>query len=110
MIPFPIRKVPGVGTRAMKQMTDLNIETLGDVKKFDTCLLENKFGKFGQRLSQLSRGIDLTPVSPKSIRKSISAEVTLSKDISDPIEVKTRILAQAQRVGRELRAKKQKMP
>ncbi len=102
---LPISKVPGVGTRAMKQMEVLNIETLGDVKKFDSRLLEHKFGKFGQRLSQLARGIDLTPVEPESIRKSISAEVTLSKDIFDSTEVKPLILAQAQRVGRQLRAK-----
>lgn len=101
---LPIGKVPGVGTRAMHQMQSLHIETLGDVKKFDLQLLNHKFGSFGQRLFQLARGIDDTPIAPERPRKSISGEVTLSRDISKPGEVKSVLLAQAHRVGNELRA------
>ena len=101
---LPISKVPGVGAKAMNQMQSLHIETLGDVKKFDHKLLTHKFGSFGQRLFQLARGIDETPIAPERPRKSISGEVTLSHDISNPGEVKSVILAQAHRVGNELRA------
>ena len=105
---LPIIKVPGVGKKALAQMQGLQIETLGDVKKFDPKLLKNKFGSFGQRLSQLAKGIDTTPIEPERPRKSISGEVTLSRDISDPREVKSLLLAQAHRVGNELRAGNQR--
>ena len=105
---LPICKVPGVGTKAMAQMHGLRIETLGDVKKFDPQLLYNKFARFGQRLFQLPRCIDPTPIEPERPRKSISGEVTLSCDISDPRDVKSVLLAQAHRVGNELRAGNQK--
>ena len=103
-----ISKVPGVGARAMVQMKNLQIDTLGDVKKFNLGLLKNKFGSFGQRLFQLAQGIDPTPIEPERPRKSISGEVTLSQDISDPGEVKSLLLAQAHRVGNELRAGRQR--
>nr|WP_320013360.1 DNA polymerase IV [uncultured Desulfobacter sp.] len=105
---LPISKVPGVGVKAMAQMQSLQIKTLGDVKKFDSKLLNNKFGSFGQRLFQLARGIDPTPIEPARSRKSISGEVTLSCDISDPRDVKSVLLAQAHRVGNELRAGNQR--
>ena len=105
---LPINKVPGVGEKAMAQMQGLQIETLGDVKKFDLNLLKNKFGSFGQRLFQLAKGIDATPIEPGRPRKSISGEVTLTRDTSDPQEVKSLLLAQAHRVGNELRAGNQR--
>jgi len=105
---LPISKVPGVGTKAMAQMQGLHVKTLGDVKRFDLSLLKNKFGSFGQRLFLLARGIDATPIEPERPRKSISGEVTLSRDISDPREVKALLLAQAHRVGRALRAGRQR--
>jgi DNA polymerase-4 len=101
---LPIGKVPGVGAKAMNQMQSLHIKTLGDVKKFDLQLLNYKFGSFGQRLFQLARGIDTTPIAPERPRKSISGEVTLSHDISTLGDVKSVLLAQAHRVGNELRA------
>jgi len=102
---LPIHRVPGVGAQAMKQMASLQIETLWDVRHFDPDLLNRKFGKMGSRLSRLCRGIDDTPIEPRSIRKSISSETTLADDISDPAGVKKILLAHAHRVGRDLRKK-----
>ncbi|NDY74061.1 DNA polymerase IV [Desulfobacter hydrogenophilus] len=105
---LPISKVPGVGAKAMAQMHRLQIETLGDVRKFDPKLLNNKFGSLGQRLFQLAQGIDTTPIEPERPRKSISGEVTLSRDISHPRDVQSVLLAQAHRVGNELRTGNQR--
>jgi len=102
---LPIGKVPGVGTQAMKRMASLRIETLGDIQKFDHNLLNQKFGKMGIRLYQLSRGIDDTPIETRSVRKSISSETTLTHDISDTVQVQKILLAHAQRGGRDVRKK-----
>lgn len=100
---LPIQKVPGVGHQAMKQMAALRIRTLGDVRKFDLPLLIRKFGKMGTRLSLLAKGMDDSPVERATVRKSISSETTLSKDISNYDDAKRIILDHAQQVGRDLR-------
>ncbi len=74
ILTLPIRKVPGVGKQAMARMTELNIQTLGDIQRFGLSLLTRKFGKFGHRLFELSRGIDNDPVRTETTRKSISNE------------------------------------
>lgn len=103
---LPIKKVPGVGARAMKQMEVLQVSTLGDIKKLDVDLLNRKFGKMGKRLLELANGIDRTTVEPTSVRKSISSETTLSKDVYHSDDIRKILLAHAHRVGRDLRAKK----
>ncbi len=102
---LPIARIPGVGPQAMSRMAELNIQTLGDVQRFDRPLLTRKFGKFGHRLYQLSRGIDNDPVQAGTPRKSISSETTLDSDISDAETAGNILLSHAGRVGRELRKK-----
>lgn len=98
-----IHKVPGVGKNAMEKMKLLGIETLGDVRRFKTQLLVKKFGKFGLRLSELSRGIDSSRVEVQEEKKSISSESTLDMDITDAESIKKELLKHAEIVGRDLR-------
>ena len=102
---LPIEKVPGVGKQAMNRMRQLNINTLGDVYRFDEALLKNHFGIFGSRLFSLSRGIDDNPVTAGHERKSISSETTLSQDIHDFKDARNILLSHSQRVGMDLRQK-----
>jgi DNA polymerase-4 len=102
---LPIHKVPGVGKRAMKQMVSLQIQTLGDVKKFSRPLLNKKFGKMGDHLLALSEGNDTGTVQAGHQRKSISSETTLPEDVSGFETVKKIILGLSQSVGRQLRKK-----
>jgi DNA polymerase-4 len=102
---LPIQKVPGVGKNAMKAMSILQIKTLGDINKYSLPILSKKFGKMGQRLIELSNGIDSSKIETNCIRKSISSETTLSKDIFDFELVKQMILDRSQTVGRDLRKK-----
>ncbi len=102
---LPVQKMPGIGKTAMNQMQTLQIKTLGDVGKYPLSLLTQKFGRMGQRLMDLSKGIDPSVVSPQSLRKSISSETTLARDIFDFETIKRMILDRSQEVGRELRKK-----
>jgi DNA polymerase-4 len=102
---LPVQKVPGIGKTAMNRMQALQIKTLGDVGKYPISILTQKFGRMGQRLMDLSKGIDPSGVSPQSLRKSISSETTLARDIFDFETIKRMILDRSQEVGRELRKK-----
>ena len=103
---LPIQKVPGIGKSAMKTMEILQIKTLGDINNYSLPILTRKFGKMGQRLLELSNGIDPSKVETNYKRKSISSETTLSKDIFDFENIKQVILDRSQNVGRDLRKKK----
>ncbi len=102
---LPIKKVLGIGQSTMKKMELLQIKTLGDVKEYPLSILTRKFGKLGHRLLALSNGIDSSRVDTNYVRKSISSETTLSKDIFEFESIKKVILDRSQSVGRDLRKK-----
>jgi DNA polymerase-4 len=100
---LPIKKVPGVGKQAQRQLKQMGIVKLGDVRKRDPASLVDRLGKFGYRLVDLAYGRDDTTVVPHSPTKSISTERTLSADTRDREELGRHLLAQSQEVGRQLR-------
>jgi len=100
---LPIRKVPGVGKVAHRQLDQIGIKTLGDVRKHSKTMLMDRLGKFGNRLIELSHGIDDSSVIPYTPAKSVSSEETLSADTTDKDILGTLILKQSETVGRQLR-------
>ena len=81
----------------------LGIRYLGDINALSLGKLEKKLGKFGRRLTELAAGVDRTPVSPDSERKSISSEITLDRDTRDSRRLSKILLQQSQIVARSLR-------
>lgn len=100
---LPVGKLPGVGQGAVKILQSLGITQTGAISKLPEAILTRKFGKFGRRLLELSRGIDPSLVVPESQPKSISSEDTLDQDTDDLKILKKYVMAQAQTVGRRLR-------
>lgn len=100
---LPIQKVPGIGKTTQKKLYLLGIKTLADIKKAPKNLISKKLGKFGNRLLDLSKGIDDSPVTPISERKSVSTESTLSQDTNEMAVLKKYLLMQSESVGRQLR-------
>ncbi len=98
-----IRKVPGVGKKSTEQLNRLGVRFLGDIKQYPKDMLTKRLGKFGHRLVELSNGIDTTPVSPESEHKSVSSEITLSKNTLDTRYLKQTLLQQSEQVSKELR-------
>jgi DNA polymerase-4 len=79
---LPVRKIPGVGKATEKILIDIGIATVGDLQRYTEPELVDRFGKWGTRLWQLSRGIDESPVVPSRKRKSWSSENTFQHDIT----------------------------
>lgn len=80
---LPVKKLHGVGKVTAKKMQRLRLFTCGDLRELSEDQLQAHFGSFGERLHQLSRGIDLRPVSTDRIRKSVSVENTFDTDLPD---------------------------
>ena len=78
---LPVRKIFGVGKVTAAKLEQLGIETCQDLRGWSLVDLHQRFGAFGRRLYDLSRGIDRRAVEPDQERKSISVETTYVTDL-----------------------------
>jgi DNA polymerase IV len=81
LVGLPVGRIPGVGQVTEARMKEVGVAKVGDLYALELSVLENHFGRYGQRLYELARGIDNNPVVPNRVSKSISAEDTFERDI-----------------------------
>src|SRR5512139_3747081 len=86
--PLPADMLWGVGPKTSARLSELGIRTIGDN---------------GRDLARHARGIDDRPVVTEHETKSISQEVTFSKDVRDDRLLEQTIREQSSEVGRQLR-------
>lgn len=79
---LPLRKVPGVGRVTEEKLKALGLITCLDLRAWPLERLITRFGKWGQRLYELCRGIDRRELTLIRERKSISVEHTFLTDLS----------------------------
>jgi len=78
---LPVSKLHGVGKKTAERLHQMSIYTCDDVKGVPLHELTERFGRFGERLYDLSRGVDNRLVSNERARKSISVEHTFEEDL-----------------------------
>jgi len=109
LAPLPVARIPGVGKVMDAKLQALGIRTCADLRARAVRELEQRFGRYGRRLSELAVGIDERPVTPDQPVQSISTEDTLAHDVMlDELEPLIRTLAaktwaasrKTQRIGR----------
>ncbi|MFK8012742.1 MAG: DNA polymerase IV [Marinicellaceae bacterium] len=83
VIDLPVKKIFGVGKVTNQKMQKMGIKTCSDLQRLTQIELHNKFGKFGDKLYKLCRGIDNRSVNVNRIRKSLSVEDTFINNILD---------------------------
>ncbi|WP_266183080.1 DNA polymerase IV [Dyella humicola] len=81
LAPLPVGRLPGVGKVMEARLTDLGIVTVGDLRLRPEHELEQRFGRWGRRLRELSLGIDDYPVQPDRPTLQVSAEDTFEHDL-----------------------------
>ena len=64
-----------------EKMAKLGIGSCGDLRLMELSELSKHFGSFGERLKELSAGIDHRRVQTERIRKSVSVENTFPQDL-----------------------------
>ena len=87
LAPLPTYELWGIGPKTASRLQDLGVETIGDLANLSENWLAARFGKSGSAISRHAKGIDLRPVINFHDAKSISNEVTFSKDICDKKEL-----------------------
>ncbi|RZA19094.1 MAG: DNA polymerase IV [Lysobacteraceae bacterium] len=94
LAPLPVGKLPGVGKVMEAKLAELGIATCTDLRGFGTDALEQRFGRWGRRLHELSRGIDERAVQAERPTLQVSAEDTFERDLPlDELEPHIRRLA-----------------
>lgn len=102
--PLPVGRIWGVGKAAQQRLAEFDIHTVFDLRQTSSAWLEERFGKIGQRLWQLSHGEDNRPVVIDSEARSISHETTFGEDIESLADLEAVTLTLAEGVCFRLRA------
>ena len=83
LAPRPVRSIWGVGAALARRLEADGIHLIADLRSHGAAALVARYGSIGQRLHELSHGIDPRRVEPDQPAKSISTETTFETDISD---------------------------
>ena len=81
LLPLPLEKIPGVGKVTLAKFHQLGMYTVEDMSQRSAEELIFHFGKYGQRLFELGKGIDKRPVKEREVAKQISVETTFDHDL-----------------------------
>ena len=99
LTPLPVGRLPGVGKVMEKRLVELGAPTIGQLRAIAPQELMRRFGRWGQRLHELSFGVDEHPVCAERQTQSISAEDTFARDLP-LVEVRPMIAPLAAKVWR----------
>ena len=97
---LPIEAFWGVGRVTARRMHELGIRSGADLRAQPLDFLVERFGKAGRLYHQFAQGIDLRPVCPTRVRKSVGCEPTFESDRVTLGEMSEELYAPSARVRR----------
>lgn len=95
---LPVERFHGVGPVTAAKMKRLGIATGADLRAQSMDFLRAHFGSSAEWYHGIARGIDDRPVNPDRVRKSSGSETTFARDLTDPAEIETELIGQADEV------------
>jgi nucleotidyltransferase/DNA polymerase involved in DNA repair len=104
LAPLPVSRLWGVGEKTAALLKDIGLQRIGQIAALERRYLVDRFGKGGEHLWELSRGMDDRPVAPEEGYKSIGHETTFEKDTEDERLLHDTLLWLAEKVAQRLRA------
>ncbi|MDP4611757.1 MAG: DNA polymerase IV, partial [Opitutales bacterium] len=104
ILPLPVRRIWGVGPKSAARLTEMGIETCGQLQALNQTELASEFGSFGLELYRLCRGIDERPVEANRVRKSLSNESTFSKNLESLEDCEEALMRQHGELMEDLRS------
>lgn len=103
--PLSVRRLPGLGRKLGQKVEDAGMRTLKDLRCASDGRLWPLFGHDTPRMRDRAAGIDERPVRPDLEEKSLSAEDTFPRDLTDPRELDGQICRLAEKACERLRNK-----
>ena len=103
---LPVNDLFMLGRSSARRLEELGIRTIGDLAKCSPAFLRKHFKKQGDYFLEASRGIDYSPVVPKSDKnKCISISRTLPYDYTKKEELEKVLFDEVESVTFDLRRK-----
>ncbi len=109
--PLPVSDLLFAGKSTVRNLSKINVNTIGDLASLDKDYLAGFLGKSGILLWEYANGIDESPVAEISHKrdiKSIGNSTTPPQDMKSVTEVRSVLLHLADKVARRLRRHKLK--
>lgn len=103
LAPLPADMLWGVGPKTAARLSELGIRTIGDLARWPEAELVRLFGENGREMARHARGQDERPIVTEHEVKSISQEVTFSRDVRDDASLEKTLAELSAEVGRRLR-------
>lgn len=101
--PLPVTRIWGVGKAFEERLKQKGIKSIKQIRTLPETLLHEWFGKHGQHVHRLARGIDPRKVVTDSQAKSISHEITYDTNLVTREDVQAQLLHLTEMVTARLR-------
>jgi DNA polymerase-4 len=105
LAPLKVERMWGVGPVTARSLHARGYRTFGDLQRAGERQLIADFADSGAHWWRLAHGLDDRPVETGRASKSVGEEETFPEDIVERAEIEAKLVAQADEVGRRLRAK-----
>jgi DNA polymerase-4 len=99
----PVGIIWGVGKALQRSLARDGIVKVRDLWRYEETALAARYGAMGHRLYHFSRGEDDRRIDPDAPTKSISAETTFEKDLSDGAALSRELRPLCETVARRLK-------
>ncbi len=103
LAPLPISMLWGVGPKTEAKLSGLGVHTIGQLAAWGESELAARFGENGREMARHAKGLDERPVVVERPTKSISQEITFSRDVHDDQTLQSKLKSMSAEVGRNLR-------
>jgi DNA polymerase IV len=104
LAPLAIGVIPGLGPKTEERLHAMGVRTVGELAGYETQRLVQALGVGGAVLQRLAQGRDRAPVDGSKPAKTISAEITFERDVSDRAQLETALRELTERVVERLHA------
>jgi len=101
--PLSIRKIPMIGNRTFHLLRSMGIATIGTLGQLPIEMMESLLGKNGLVIWKKANGIEPTPVTQYSERKSIGSERTFQRDTMDMAGLHDLLTSMVEKLAFQLR-------
>jgi len=103
LAPLPVSMLWGVGPKTEKRLSGLGIHTIGQLAGMGEAALAALFGENGREMAHHAKGQDERSVVTERATKSISQEITFSRDVRDDKMLESTLKELSAEVGKNLR-------
>jgi DNA polymerase-4 len=106
--PVPIAKLPGVGKKTEQALKEIGVTTIGELASLPSDTIKQQFGATGAVIHSYARGIDGREVEAPGEAKSISQQLTFTRDTLDRNFLEANLHNLCQEVCQDLRSQNKK--